>query len=210
MSDSDESILEARAFLRAHLSGTIGFDGEFVPIKVVVAPDGALVAPVMVAMLRTFDNALFMPDEGEDAMHMQVTLEEIQDRGDTAALCDRWRIYHGEPEDVRWARISIDAAKHLQWFVDGEALLEANPLAKDEAGLLKALNTQPRSFLKALCTTGKAPSEHPVAVGIDPGGIDVRRAHDVVRLPFPLRLDTAAKVRSFMESTSPPFMPGMA
>ena len=52
MSDSNQAILTARAFLRAHLSGTIAFDGEFVPIKVVVAPDGALIAPVMVAMLR--------------------------------------------------------------------------------------------------------------------------------------------------------------
>ena len=98
------SVIDACRYLRAHLTGLISFDGEFVPIKVVPTPDGALVAPVMVAMLRTFDNALFLPDEGEDAMHMQVTLEEIHDRADDAALCDRWRIYHGEPEDVRWSR----------------------------------------------------------------------------------------------------------
>jgi hypothetical protein len=103
-----------------------------------------------------------------------------------------------------------DAARHLQWFVDGEALLEANALAAEEAGLLKVLNAAPRSFLKALCVTGGAPSENPLAVGVDPGGIDIRRAHDVVRVAFPARLDSAAKVRSFMESTSPPFTPGMA
>lgn len=206
----DEAVDRTLEFLHANLKGFIRFDGDRVAIKVIVAPDGSIVAPVMESMLLAVDVSLELPDDGEDGLQVMVTLERLDPEGPLAGLCDRWRAYHGEPEDVRWARMVPDAAKHLQWFVDGEALLEANPLAKDEAGLLKALNTQPRSFLKALCTTGKAPSEHPVAVGVDPGGIDVRRAHDVVRLPFPLRFDTAAKVRSFMESTSPPFMPGMA
>ena len=90
-----EIITGARAFLRANLTGTIGFDDEFIPIKVVIAPDGHLVAPVMVAMLRAFDVVIFLPAEDDAAMQLQVTLEEIQDKDEHAALCDRWRIYHG-------------------------------------------------------------------------------------------------------------------
>ena len=63
-----EIITEARAFIRANLAGAIAFDGEVVPLKVVVAPDGALVAPVMVAMLRAFDVVLFLPEESDEAM----------------------------------------------------------------------------------------------------------------------------------------------
>lgn len=206
----DEAVDRTLESLHAHLKGFIRFDGDRVAIKVIVAPDGAIVAPVMESMLRSVDVALELPDEGEDGVQVMVTMERLDPEGPLAGLCDRWRAYHGEPEDVRWARMTPDAARHQQWFVDGEALLQANPLAKDEPGLLKALNAAPRHFLKALCAASRAPAEQPVAVGVDPGGIDVRRAHDVVRLPFPARLETAAAVRSFMESTSPPFMPGNA
>ncbi|MEY3143792.1 MAG: hypothetical protein RLY21_2285, partial [Planctomycetota bacterium] len=144
----DDSVIDACRYLRAHLTGLISFDGEFVPIKLVIAPDGALVAPVMVAMLRSFDIALFLPDEGEDSMHMQITLEEISEKGEHAALCDRWRIYHGEPEDVRWARITIDAAKFRGLMFDGLALMRPNPLADVEVKLIRRINGEMRETLK--------------------------------------------------------------
>jgi hypothetical protein len=106
--------------------------------------------------------------------------------------------------------MQIDASRFRQWFVDGEALMLPNPLATEEASLLKTLNMQPRSFLKAFCTTSKVDCKEPVAVGVDPGGIDIRRAHDTARLPFPLRFEQAAQVRSFIDGNSAPFMPGMA
>jgi hypothetical protein len=150
----------------------------------VVAPDGALVAPVMVAMLRSFDTALFLPDEGEDAMHMQVTLEEIQDRGEHAALCDRWRIYHGEPDDVRWARISIDAAKFRGLMFDGLALMRPNTLADIESKICRRVNAEMREALKsAVAAVVGLEVEDPRLVGVDPLGFDVRGRFDVVRLP---------------------------
>jgi hypothetical protein len=180
----EEIIAGARAFLRANLRGAIGFDGEFVPIKVVVAPDGALVAPVMVAMLRSVDVVLFLPEEGDDAMQLQVTLEEIQDAGETAALCDRWRIYHGEPEDVRWARFSIDAAKFRDMMFDGLALMEANPLAAAEARICRRVNSELRDALRKAClAVAKVEVEDPRLVGVDPLGFDVRGRFDVIRLP---------------------------
>ncbi|MBI1303670.1 MAG: hypothetical protein GC172_07775 [Phycisphaera sp.] len=181
---ANDAILEACRYLRAHLTGLIGFDGEFVPIKLVVAPDGALVAPVMVAMLRSFDTALFLPDEGEDAMHMQVTLEEIGDRGEHAALCDRWRIYHGEPDDVRWARISIDAAKFRGLMFDGLALMRPNPLADIESKICRRVNSEMREALKAaIAAVAGLEVEDPRLVGVDSLGFDVRGRFDVVRLP---------------------------
>jgi hypothetical protein len=181
---TNDAVLEACQYLRTHLTGLIGFDGEFVPIKLVVAPDGALVAPVMVAMLRSFDTALFLPDEGEDAMHMQVTLEEIQDRGEHAALCDRWRIYHGEPDDVRWARISIDAAKFRGLMFDGLALMRPNTLADIESKICRRVNAEMREALKsAVAAVVGLEVEDPRLVGVDPLGFDVRGRFDVVRLP---------------------------
>ena len=178
-----EIITGARAFLRANLTGTIGFDDEFIPIKVVIAPDGHLVAPVMVAMLRAFDVVIFLPAEDDAAMQLQVTLEEIQDKDEHAALCDRWRIYHGEPEDVRWARISIDAAKFDGRMFDGLALMERNALAAAEPGICRKVNAEMRDLLKKACLrVAKVEIEDPRLVGVDPLGFDVRGRFDVVRL----------------------------
>ena len=179
----EEIITGARAFLRGNLAGTIGFDGEFVPIKVVVAPDGALVAPVMVAMLRAFDVVIFLPEEGDEAMQLQVTLEEIQDAGDFAALCDRWRIYHGEPEDVRWARISIDAAKFDGRMFDGLALMQPNALAEAEPRICRKVNAEMRELLRKAClAVAEVEIEDPRLVGVDPLGFDVRGRFEIVRL----------------------------
>jgi len=178
-----EIITGARAFLRANLTGTIGFDDEFIPIKVVIAPDGHLVAPVMVAMLRAFDVVIFLPAEDDAAMQLQVTLEEIQDKGEHAALCDRWRIYHGEPEDVRWARISIDAAKFDGRMFDGLALMEPNALAAAEPGICRKVNADMRDVLRKACLrVAEVEIEDPRLVGVDPLGFDVRGRFDVVRL----------------------------
>jgi hypothetical protein len=178
-----EIITGARAFLRANLTGTIGFDEEFIPIKIVVAPDGALVAPVMVAMLRALDVVIFLPAEDDAAMQLQVTLEEIQDSGEHAALCDRWRIYHGEPEDVRWARISIDAAKFDGRMFDGLALMEPNALADAEPRICRKVNSEMRGLLKQACLrVAEVEIEDPRLVGVDPLGFDVRGRFDVVRL----------------------------
>jgi len=178
-----EIITGARAFLRANLTGTIGFDEEFIPIKIVVAPDGALVAPVMVAMLRALDVVIFLPAEDDAAMQLQVTLEEIQDSGEHAALCDRWRIYHGEPEDVRWARISIDAAKFDGRMFDGLALMEPNALADAEPRICRKVNSEMRGLLKQACLrVAEVEIEDPRLVGVDPLGFDIRGRFDVVRL----------------------------
>lgn len=202
----EEIIAGARAFLRANLTGTIGFDGEFVPIKVVVAPDGALVAPVMVAMLRSVDVVLFLPEESDEAMQLQVTLEEIPESGDTAALCDRWRIYHGEPEDVRWARISIDAAKFRGMLFDGLALMEANPLAAAEARICRKANGEMRDALRQAClAVAKVEVEDPRLVGVDPLGFDVRGRFDVIRLPAdPPIVDEADAVEALADLAAGP------
>ncbi len=181
--ESPDRVTDARSFLRGHLCGLIGFDGEYVPIKIAITPDGALVAPVMVAMLRSVDTTLFLPDEDEASMHMQVTLHEIRDEGETAALCDRWRVYHGEPEDVRWARLSIDAAKFDGCMFDGDALMQANPLAAAEPKLIREINGTRMPLLKrALTESSPIDLEEPRLVGVDSLGFDVRGRFEITRL----------------------------
>jgi len=112
-------------------------------------------------------------------------MEPIAEEGPLGGLADRWRIYHGDPPDVRWAAMTIDAARFEGHFIDGDALQRANPLAAHEPAVLKRLNEGDRETLKRACEAANLGAEQPVAVGIDDRGLDVRRAFDVVRVPFP-------------------------
>ena len=198
----DVSIDAAIEFLHGHLSGYVKFDGERVAVKFIVASDGALVMPVMEAMLLAMETVLELPNDDDESMHLIVTLSRQSETGTFAQWCDRWRAYHGEPEDVRWASVAIDSGRLAGWFLDDQAMMKPNALAADEITLLKQFNAQPRMFLKALCVTSKVECEDPIAVGVDAGGIDIRRMHDVGRLPFPILFENAAQVRSFIEGAS--------
>lgn len=184
MPQTDPIVDRAHLCVRSSSRGELRFEDHLRPLKYVVAPDGRLVAPVMVAMLSAPETVLFVPQCVEGAMELLVTLEPFEEAGEHGALADRWRIYHGEPEDVRWAILDPDAARFEGHVVDGEPLTRPNPLAGVEPKLCRLLNDAPRDALRSLCARhADADVEAPVAVGVDPTGIDVRRRFDVVHVP---------------------------
>lgn len=201
MTDANSVIDNAWAFLRGHTRGDLRFEEHLRPIKYVIAPDGRPAAPVMVAMLQAMDGVLFVPQFVDEAMELQVTIVQFEERGADGAVADRWRIYHGEPDDVRWAYLQIDAARFNAMVIDGDALQKPNPLAKDEARICREMNQQ-TELLKKLCERhGTMRVEQPVMVGIDPLGIDLRARFDVVRVTStkPMRnADEAVKVLTHM------------
>jgi hypothetical protein len=192
---------EAYDFLRAHLAGRIRFDGDRVEIRVAPAPDGGLVAPVMVSMLRSIDVVLELPDDGEDSLELQVTLTEIKEDGPEGALCDRWSIYHGEPPDVRWARFAIDAARYKGNFIDGIALTRANAFAEDEPALCKQANAGRTDLLEAAALRqGGHRLEKPLLVGVDPWGFDLRTRLGIARVVAHPPIATAQDVLPRLET----------
>ncbi|MBT8486702.1 MAG: hypothetical protein KJO43_14070 [Phycisphaerae bacterium] len=134
---TDDLVARAHAFLRGHTRADLRFDEHVRPIKYVIASDGRLVAPVMVAMLQSVDTVLFVPEIAEGAMEVQVTLVPFEEDGPGGALADRWRIHHGDPPDVRWAHMDIDAARFDESVLDGDALVQPNPLSGDEPALCR-------------------------------------------------------------------------
>lgn len=195
----DPNVEAAVDFVRGNCRADLRFDGHTEPLKYVVAPDGRLIAPVMVAMLTAADTTLFVPDDREDAMELMVTLEQFQETGKNGALADRWRIYHGEPPDVRWAAMTVDAARFHGLFIDGEAFLESNPLIGGEALLCREINAKHIDVLRALCETrGPMRIEQPVMVGVDPRGVDVRSVFDVVRARFERAAQSIDDARSMI------------
>jgi hypothetical protein len=191
---------DAYAFLRSHTRGDLRYGEHLVPLRFVFAPDGRLAAPVSYAMLDSADTVLFAPAFAEGAMEVQVTLLPLDPDSAEGAVTDRWRIYHGEPQEARWAWLDLDAARYREWVVDGEALRRPNPLAAEEARLCREINQGPRDDLARLCRHfADADVEQPLLVGIDGYGLDVRRRFDVVRVPAPRPMHTADEARRVVE-----------
>jgi len=192
-----DPVTAARAFLTAHAAGTLQLDENYLPWKFVVDPaDGRLCGPVMVAALLASQHVLHLPEETDDpaAMRLLLSPDELPD---DPPIADRWRIYHGEPEDVRWAAFWIDFTKWNGVVVDGDALMAPCPFAADAPGILSELNADP-DRLRALCdSVGHVRDvESPVAVGVDPFGVDVRARFEIVRLPFAAQARSAAEARA--------------
>lgn len=190
MHDLPDEIRDALGFLRSNLSGLIRFDTEFLPIRVVIAPDGRLVAPVMESMLLSTDCAIYLPEEprdGDDSViQLMVTLDRFEESGPAGGLADRWRIYHGDPEDVRWATMAIDFCKFAGFAFDGAALMQANPLAGDEPAICRSFNPAREDDLRRVAMRiAEVELEAPRLVGVDPLGFDVRGRFRIARIPAP-------------------------
>lgn len=195
---TDPLLDQTLAALHANLEGELQFDEHLRPLKIVIAPDGRIVSPVMVAMIQAVETTLFLPQADDDSLQLMVTLEPFKEEGPEGALADRWRIYHGEPEDVNWAVFSIDAAKYLGAVVDGEAFRVANPLAEDEPRLCRLMNHEQPEALMRLCKRAGLEIESPVMVGLDPYGVDVRARFRVVRIETPERIESAEAAERFL------------
>ncbi len=177
------TVESAYRFLRGNTRGELLFDERVNRVRYVIAPAGRLAAPVSQAMLDAFDTVLFVPANADGAMEIQVTLSSLDPHGPEAGLTDRWRIYHGDPEEGAWALIDIDAARYAGSVIDGVTLVRPNPLAAAESGLCRHINKNRSDDLGPVCGHfAAADVEDPILVGVDPLGFDVRRRFDVVRV----------------------------
>ena len=176
-----EALDYARTVLLSGCECVLCFDEAQVPIRYVIDPaNGRLVAPVPVASILASENILHVPEHTDDALHLLLSPEQIE-RG---AITDRWQVYWGEPEHVRWAAYWIDSAKHGPWVFDGDALMQPNPLADNEPRLCAQLNADPPK-LRALCKQhADIDIESPIAVGVDPTGIHIRARYSILHLPI--------------------------
>ncbi|NBX35844.1 MAG: hypothetical protein EBR10_01285 [Planctomycetes bacterium] len=204
MSENAEIEESAYGWLRGHLAGFIRFDGERVAIRIAPLPDGRFVAPVMVAMLMAGEVVIELPDDGEEDLHLMVSLAQFHDRGEDGRAADRWRAYHGDPPDVNWAFMEVDAAKFRGYFIDGEVFRRPNPLGSEETAICKSLNAGDRDLLRrAIDAAFRIDAADPLVVGADGSGIDVRRQFDVVRLalaePFTDAVGAEAGLRRLIE-----------
>lgn len=197
-----EALNHALNVLAAYREGALAIDDQHTHVRFVTEADsGRLIASVPAATFFASQLVLHVPEETDDALALLLSAEEIPDSHAT----DRWLAFHlaqtgasegadptaaepgrEMPEHTRWAALWIDSAKHGEWVFDGDAFMAPNPAAAQEAAVCRALNARPDD-LATLCIkhSGADLAAAPVCVGVDPGGLYIRLAHGVVRLPFP-------------------------
>jgi len=182
--ESDQDALgSALETLRAHRAGELAFGEHVRPLRFVQMPDdGRIVFPAMQAMLDAPELVLFIPEESDEALQLLLTAEPVEAHAHAGP--DRWRIHHGEPQDIHWVAAWVDAARRGPFVFDGDAMMQSNPLAGEEAALCKRANADERALLDAADRATGRKNQEPRCVGADPWGLHVRTYFDVVRLPF--------------------------
>ncbi len=182
-------------FLRSNSTCTLRFGENMQGMSYVIAPSGELIVSAMVAMLQPCDTIMYVPDYGDDCMEMHVSLEQFSEAGADGFLADRWQVYHGEPPDMQWAKVNIDAARFHEMFIDGDYLQQSNLLQEDESKLCKTLNQTYIDKIRELCFIKTSVDvEAPVVVGVDSFGIDIRATFGIVRVPFDSQVQSSDDV----------------
>jgi hypothetical protein len=181
--------------LRAYTSGHLTLDGEHRwPVRFVWdRRAGRLVFPLPEDAALEGEGQLLLPDEHDPAVAVLLTIEQVASL--PGALEIRFEIYHGRAESARWGVAAVVALRHHGEAYDGEELVLTDGLVADEPALCRELNADP-ARLRALCETGaRASVDEPVAVGVDPDGIDIRARFGIVRAPFAASAATAEAAR---------------
>jgi hypothetical protein len=197
----------AWVFLRSHHEGTLSADGQIEKLRYVIdGATGRVVFAVHPSVLESEELVLFVPEESPQAgSELQLLLA----RGDLDAdsePVDRWKAYHGDPRLPRWLACAIDGGKFEGEVVEPEALGLENPLRGDEPRLCKRLNSDKAALAGACERAGRLAVREPLAVGVDPTGIDVRARFGILHLRFEPPLwtpDEAAKAVETMLGAGP-------
>jgi len=155
---------------------------------------GTFVFPIPPSALKAEECVLWIPEERHDALQVLVRLEPID--GEREACADRWRIYHGSPEQHHWASAEVQAVRFGAIVASAEEIDLTNPLAGAEPGLCKAMNTDRARLGRAARAMDPRAGGEGLVVGVDPLGFDVRTRFDVVRVPFGERVTDGARAEA--------------
>jgi hypothetical protein len=191
--------------LRRNREGVLIADGLAERIRFVIdSASGRIVFPTHPHALASSEMVLFVPQEqssDEDELQLLLAPAELDPLHEET--CDRWKAYHGEPQLNHWAGGEIESARFRGEVIDESPLCCANPLRAVEARLCKLLNHD-RPRLAELCRQrcGIAPRD-PVAVGVDPAGVDVRARFGIVRIVFDRDCATPDDAASMIQALMP-------
>lgn len=188
---ADLAAARVRRELRRHYIGTLVFDAGVSPVRYVLEPRlrrMLLAAEPAVASLT--DATLFVPEERDGALQALVALTPADpDSAEVGILTDRWGAYHAGASSPRaWLWGTIEATKLENHVVAGDEIAGTSPapdaLRAAEPRLCRHLNADRAALARACRAIAGVDVGTPVAVGVDPEGVDVRARFGIVRLEF--------------------------
>lgn len=188
-----ESALTAARSLRRYHEGVLALAERSAPVRFIIdgaAPGVELVLPVETGFAAAEDLLLIAPDEPTWVWQASLTPTPIA-RPEIEDAVDRWAAYHGKcPPRSVWIRATLTGLKaqgllgeHPVWR-EGE-VSTTNLVRPAEGRALKRLNADRPLLARACKNHGPADVTDPLAVGVDPFGIDVRVRFGILRLEFP-------------------------
>lgn len=189
----------AVSILRAHRTGVL-MTSEVRACPTVIDPvGGVLIAPMAEHELELESATLFVPDESADALQILTLPNASSPATDTDT--DRFRAAHGTPDPIGLFRLKIDGARLGSSVIDGPDIDLRDPFATESASLRRALNAD-RVALGRACgflslNLGLREGDTPVALSVDPEGIDLKGPTGLARYKFPRIARSAEELRSF-------------
>lgn len=172
--------------MRRHHEGSLGFEERRAAIQFVIdRASGALILPVEPGFSRIAELLLLAPSE--DAWAWQASLTpSIIARPESEECVDRWAAYHGKaPGAAVWIRATLTGLKSASSVWDPSDVTAPNALHACEARLIRGINADRGALARACKVHALIDVADPLAVGIDPHGMDVRARFGIIRLEFP-------------------------
>lgn len=191
-----DALRALRAASHAHLALS---EHEVRPVRYVFdRRRGRLLFPLPGDVGEPAEGQLLVPEEQDPVVAALLSIEPQQGPPGDAAL--RYEIYHGPARETLWAVARVEALRYRGEAFDAEEIELADALAPHEPALCRSLNADP-ALLRQLCERrARARVERPVAVGVDPDGIDIRARFGIVRIEFDEPAPTPEVVRERLAS----------
>ncbi len=141
---------------------------------------------------------LQVPDEMVESMQLLLEVSELDPSRED--LCDRWRIYHGNPESTRWFVLRPDSVKWEGRVYDGSEITQPSIIGGAEGRLCKKANAD-RAKLGDMCRrlVRTVPAE-PMVVGVDADGLDLRARFGIIRIEFETRASDVGQAERMLDA----------
>ena len=173
----------ALAALRANRGAVLVCPSHTRPCRTII--DDATGLPVTAidpVDLAGDEHVLLVPGETDPILHLLVEASEL-DAG-KGVIVDRWCAYHGSPDGSRWVAWHVACARFGSDVIEADRIIVPNPLGDRVPTLCRGLNADGRRLSRLCEATERGQESEPVAVGVDPLGLDLRGRFDVIRVRF--------------------------
>jgi len=193
------TITRAMHLMRSAWSATLLFDQSPIETKCMIDPrTGDFLVAVAKDAFEADDIVLACP---RDSLETQIRISIELSQDVTEEQSDRFTAYHLPSTTPLLAAGKLEYAKlDSGEVVTSDECTLINPLVGSMGSLCRALNAD-RDALAGLCRfLSGVEHELPLAVGIDPAGIDIRASFGLVRLVFPVPVGDADEAMSSIEA----------